>query len=212
MSYSNAGFDLLGEIIETASGQSAPEFNHKHILRPLGMTNTYFPVPEAEKARVVGMPSDLPRYQYYRLYLQAGTPVASSGAFGTGRDLAVFGQMFLNGGSYGGSRVLSPASVGAMTRNQIPGIPAVFGDENFPESEWGIGWGMHCTKKAWAWNEPLLSPGTFCHSGGFAVVLWVDPKLDLVAVYCSLHERYLPSGLPDSNQDLFINSLMAAIP
>ena len=148
MSYSNAGFDLLGEIIETASGQSAPEFIHKHILRPLGMTNTYFPVPEAEKARVVGMPSDLPRYQYYRLYLQAGTPVASSGAFGTGRDLAVFGQMFLNGGSYGGSRVLSPASVGAMTRNQIPGIPAVFGDENFPESEWGLGWGMHCTKKA----------------------------------------------------------------
>lgn len=211
MSYSDAGFNLLGEIIEAASGQSAPEFIHEHVLQPLRMTDTYFPVPEAEKARVVVMPSDLPLYQYYQLYLQAGTPVASSGAFGTGRDLAVFGQMFLNGGSYGGSRVLSPASVGAMTRNQTPGIPAVFGDESFPESEWGLGWGVHYTKKAWAWDEPLLSPGSYCHSGGSAVVLWVDPALDLVVVYCSVHERYLASGLPDSNQDLFINAMLAAV-
>ncbi|MFQ5944054.1 MAG: serine hydrolase domain-containing protein [Anaerolineales bacterium] len=211
MSYSNSGFNLLGEIIEAASGQSAPDFIQEHILQPLGMNDTYFPVPEAEKARVVTMPPDLPLYRYYRRNLEAGTPAASSGAFGTARDLAVFGQMYLNRGRYDGARILSPASISAMTRNQTPGIPAVFGDESFPESEWGLGWGVHFTKHAWAWDEPLLSPGTFCHSGGFAVVLWVDPATELVAAHCSVYTEMKESGFPLGHQDLFINSVMAAV-
>jgi CubicO group peptidase (beta-lactamase class C family) len=38
--YSNAGFNVLGAIIEKASGQSYSDYVTKHILRPLGMNNT----------------------------------------------------------------------------------------------------------------------------------------------------------------------------
>ena len=46
-----------------------------------------------------------------------------------GSTLTVFGQMILNRGRYGDARILSPAAVAAMTRDQIPGIKARFFDK-----------------------------------------------------------------------------------
>ena len=54
-------------------------------------------------------------------------PDPSGGAFSTARDVAVFGQTVLNGGSYGSTRILSRPSVAAMTRNQTPGVPVRLG-------------------------------------------------------------------------------------
>lgn len=43
-SYSNAGYVVLGMVIEKASGQSVPDFCQQKIAKPLGLVNTYFPV------------------------------------------------------------------------------------------------------------------------------------------------------------------------
>jgi len=50
--------------------------------------------------------------------------MGAGGIYSTALEMAIFAQAFLNGGSYGDKRILSPAAVEAMTRNQIPGISA----------------------------------------------------------------------------------------
>ena len=126
-------------------------------------------------------------------------------------DMAVFGQMFLNSGVYGEARILSPASVHAMTRNQIPGIEAHFLDEYFPEADWGLGWSIHQNGKSWAFGEILQSQGSFCHGGAGGVFLWVDPTCDVVAVFFSVYIELRENERPNACTDLFINSVLSSI-
>ncbi|MFQ5944055.1 MAG: serine hydrolase domain-containing protein [Anaerolineales bacterium] len=211
MAYADANFELLGQVIRRASGMRTPEFIRSRIFEPLGMTNSFFPLPEPERPRLVQRSLDAPGHAIREMLIATGMPSTSSGAYSTTADLAIFGVAMLNRGAYGSVRILSPTSVDAMTRVQTPGIPAVFGEESFRESEWGLGWGVHQTNATWAWDEPLLSKGTFCHGGLGGVFMWVDPTHELVAVLCSVYERFKENGLPDANHDLYINSLLAAI-
>ena len=129
--------------------------------------------------------------------------------------------MFLNRGTYGGARVLCPASVAEMTRNQIPGIVARYGDEFFPEASWGLGWNVHGGKKSVGYNGTLQSPQSFAHGGLGGVHLWVDPTYELVGAYFSVHsEQGIPAGVQVAEgnrgglmgrRDLFIDAVTAAI-
>jgi CubicO group peptidase (beta-lactamase class C family) len=211
MVYADANFELLGQVIQRASGMRAPEFVRSRIFEPLGMPNSFLPLPDSERPRFVQRSPDAPGHASREMMINTGMPSTSAGAYSTTADLAVFGQMMLNRGSYGDARILSPASVAAMTRVQTPGIPAEFLDEHLPRSEWGLGWSVHETNATWAYDEPLLSKGAFCHGGLGGVFIWVDPTNELVAVLCSVYERLKENGLPDANHDLFINSLLAAV-
>jgi CubicO group peptidase (beta-lactamase class C family) len=137
-------------------------------------------------------------------------PWGADSVSSTALDLARFGQMFLDHGGRGDARVLSPASVAQMTRNQIPGIGAHFGDEFFPEASWGLGWSVEDNKRD-PRSGSLHSPATVAHSGIMRILVWVDPVYDLVGVYCSaLHgsPAYPP---PVGPRDLFMNAVMAAV-
>jgi CubicO group peptidase (beta-lactamase class C family) len=89
----------------------------------------------------------------------------------TVNDLSVFLQMFLNGGIYGGKRILGPATVDAMTsdQNQRLGTP------------WGLGWAL---KRSPVWNffGDLGSDRTYVHVGATGTVAWADPERDLLCV------------------------------
>ncbi len=142
MSYCNYGIELLGEIVRRMSGQSLAEFARERIFAPLGMHDTWYIVPGEVAHRVVKRPatalmaeSDSPGLIDWMPYVKdlivglnsrelQALPAACAGVYSTARDMAIFGQMFLNRGSYGDARILSPASVREMTRNQIPGISA----------------------------------------------------------------------------------------
>ena len=100
-------------------------------------------------------------------------------------DMAIFGQMFLNRGSYGEVSILSPAVVAEMTRNQIPGISAQYRGEFFPEASWGFGWSIHGNKKALR-DGSLHSPQAFDHYGAGGAYFWVDPVYEIVGVYFSV--------------------------
>lgn len=211
MVYADANFELLGQVIQRASGISTSEFIRTRIFEPLGMTNSFLPLPAAERPRLVQRSPDAPGHAIREMLIATGMPSTSSGAYSTAADLAIFGQFMLNKGVYGSVRILSPTAVEAMTRVQTPGIPAVFRAGSFRESEWGLGWAVHQTKAAWAYDELLISKGAFCHGGLGGVFIWVDPTNKLVAVLCSAYERFKENGLPDANHDLFINSLLAAV-
>jgi CubicO group peptidase (beta-lactamase class C family) len=149
-------------------------------------------------------------------------PLASAGALSTAMDMAVFGQMFLNRGSYGEARILCPASVAEMTRNQIPGIRAQYKGLVFPEASWGYGWSTREGKNSVAYAETLQSQRAFSHSGAGGVFLWVDPAYDLVGA-CFSVQSYggVPERVPTPENygdcelmgrpDLFVNAVTAAI-
>lgn len=203
MSYCNYGYELLGEIVRRVSGMSLDDFARERIFEPLGMKDTCYIVSDSVRHRVVERPQDKP-FAWIQNRAFQETPWARGGVHSTTMDMAIFGQMFLNRGTYGGARILSPASVAEMTRNQIPGISSRSFDEFFPEATWGFGWNVHEGKKD---RGTLHSPKAFCHGGAGGVFLWVDPVYEIVGVYFSvqLGEWYA------MNFDLFMNAVTAAV-
>jgi CubicO group peptidase (beta-lactamase class C family) len=204
MHYSSHGIMLAGEIVERVSGMPLDDFARERVFDPLKMKDTFYVVPESLEHRIAKPPDDV-KGAGFDLLRSPGIR-AAAGIHSTAMDTAIFGQMFLNRGSYGDVRILSPASVVEMTRNQIPGISARWGDEVFPEASWGFGWGIHGSKKNLSYEEPLQSPETFAHGGAGGVRLWIDPVYEVVEVFFSVE-------LAEDKvcADLFINSVTAAV-
>ena len=120
-------------------------------------------------------------------------------------------QTFLNGGVYGGQRILSPATVREMTRNQIPGVSANWAGEFYPEASWGLGWSVEENKRG-VRDPSLLSPAAFSHSGINMKFGWADPANDLVGVYLSvLPAKTSPWRRGDWQVDLFANAVTASV-
>jgi CubicO group peptidase (beta-lactamase class C family) len=203
MSYCGFGYDLLGEIVARVSGQPLAAFVQERICGPLGMAGTHFVVPEEVRHRIALRPEEAVGASILNLRGLQEEPYAGSGAYGTAQDLAIFGQMFLNQGSYGDVRILSPATVAEMTRNQIPGISARWGEESFPEACWGLGWRVPGNNRGIR-DGSLRSGRSFEHGGFGGVALWVDPVYELVGAYFSVVPRHLqpfaPNGTPISSR------------
>ena len=137
-------------------------------------------------------------------------PHPASGVYSSAGDMAIFGQMFLNQGQYDDIRILSPVTIAAMTRNQIPGVPAKYFDERFPEASWGLGWSVNAQFKGEVYGEQLLSPTSYGHGGGGGTMLWIDPQKELLMVFFSV----LTQSLEDREMlgaDLFMNMVASAI-
>jgi CubicO group peptidase (beta-lactamase class C family) len=139
------------------------------------------------------------------------------GVSGTARELAVFGQMFLNGGAYGGVRILSRSGVDLMRRNHTPGIKGEIVGILTDEASVGYGWFIQDAAKVPIVNSCLSAPGSYSHLGYGVSVLLVDPADEMVAAFLSVCIEWMPPGLmaldlPDWRGDLSINALTAAVP
>jgi CubicO group peptidase (beta-lactamase class C family) len=210
MSYCNYGYLLLGEIIRRVSGTSLDQFARERIFAPLGMKDTFYIVPDSVRHRIVRRPADAPAAEMLNSRELQDRPGPAGGVFSTAVDTAIFGQMFLNGGSYGDARILSPASVAAMTRNQIPGVGAQYGEEFFPEASWGYGWNIEGNKH-YVGRGTLQSSATFSHGGVGGVSLWIDPVYEIVGVCFSVSLWLIPDKSVRSCIDLFMNAVTAAV-
>jgi CubicO group peptidase (beta-lactamase class C family) len=204
MSYCSYGYKLVGEIVRRVSGRSFHDFARERIFEPLGMKDTYYITPDSMRHRIVKHHADGP-YPWLGSRRHQEGYYASGGVCSTAIDMAVFGQMFLNRGTYGDTRILSLASVAEMTRNQIPGISARRGNEFFPEASWSFSWNVHGSKKEVV-KGTLQSPKAFCHGGMGGVFLWIDPVYEIVGVYFSVKFS------EDAHcVDLFTNAVTAAV-
>ena len=217
MSYCSYGYNLLGEIVRRVSGSSLADFARERIFAPLGMNDTSYIVPDQVRDRVVLRPPTAPGAlvlppAWFGLNTRErqDVPLPSGGVFSTALDIAIFGQTFLDRGSHGAARILSPASVALMTRNQIPGVSATFGSEYFPEASFGFGWDVPGRKHAWIYGS-LASPRTFEHVGNGGTQVWVDPDHAVVGVYFSTVLEQSPDGEWRWAGDLFQNAVIAAV-
>jgi CubicO group peptidase (beta-lactamase class C family) len=174
--YCSAGFVILGEVVRRLSGVTYEEYAQRHILDPLGMTDTYFIVPPEKKDRVcLTGPDDSSGDQ-------AGLFSAADGLFTTARDLCRFGQMMLNRGSLDGAQILSRKAVERMTTNQLRGAPSDTWGGHQDDQRHGLGFAME--------SRSTVSPGTYTREGAGQVNLVIDPAEELVAIY------FVPTAIP----------------
>ena len=201
MRYSNVGYDVSGEVVARVSDQPFQEFTHTNIFEPLGMKDATFVHPGKTAERCIqlrlGTTFDWPDET-------EGKVSAAGSLCATVMDIAIFGQTFLNQGVYENCHLLSPATIAAMTRNQVPGISRETLD-GVVAPPCGFGWFKlgQCRFPQW---PSLLSPQSYGHSGASGAVLWVDPKFNLAGVFffVKISKTFWP-------KDLFIDAIMGSI-
>jgi serine-type D-Ala-D-Ala carboxypeptidase len=177
MAYGGHSYELLAAIVYVVSGKTLADFANERIFRSLEMNDTSYVTADTKLSRIVN---------YGRTRIdsdeQRRVPAASSGVCSTVEDMAKFGQMFLNGGTYGDKQVLSRASVCEMTQNQIPGVSAKYQNEFFPEGTWGFGWNLRGWKKQ-PKRGSIQSRDTYFAGGAGGVLLWIDPVYEIVGCF-----------------------------
>jgi len=210
--YSTAGMDILGRVVEVASGMPFDEFLRKRVLDPLGMKDTSFWIaPEKESRwahsyRWNAQASKLEETTIPYLYKTAVTdrerpPLGGAGLFSTAEDMARFYRMMLHQGALDGKRILKPETVAEMTRPQTGVLNAR------PGMPWGLGFCVVEDPTKMAANA-ILSPHSFGHGGAFSTQSWADPAKDLIWIV--MFERD-GKGNPD-NSDVRIAFQEAAAP
>lgn len=173
--------DMLGYLIEIWSGLSFDQFLKTRIFDPLGMKDTYFYLPKNKHDRLVALHGnrdgkvyklesaayDAMDTNYPKLkgsYFSGGAGLSS-----TVEDYAKFLQVFLNGGEFNGSRLLSRKTVDLMLTDQLPDL----------NNEFGLGFGLETEKNDY--RSPA-SIGTFSWGGAFSTQYWADPAEKLIGV------------------------------
>src|SRR6187549_1100329 len=122
--------DILGCIVEKASGVPLDEFIRSHITAPLGMKDTAFFVPTEQRDRLAAVYGSDANGKAVRMddgargqgsYVDGPRKSFAGGAglVSTARDYARFLEMIRNGGALDGVRILAPRTVALMTTNQI---------------------------------------------------------------------------------------------
>ena len=173
-SYSNPGYNTLGALIELASEQPLEEFLDREVYAPLGMEDSYHhEVDEKMDGKLDRMsvvyyekegsdwvpgwtPGDAPQVPFVR---------ASGGMISTVDDYVIFCQMFLNGGIYDGTRIVSEETVDLMTSPKIRSNPESEG----PARYYGYGWAI----------DP---EGVYSHTGSDGTLAWIDPTRDVIGL------------------------------
>jgi CubicO group peptidase (beta-lactamase class C family) len=201
--------DVLGRVVEVASGQRLDEFFSERIFGPLGMTDTAFWVDEAGQGRLAalytpegGVPG-APARRLDQLARVARRPPrmlsGGGGLISTAADYHRFTQMLLDrpgspGGELDGVRLLGPRTVAYMTRNHLPGGADLesFGrplNAEAPLRGVGFGLGFAVVIDAAA-GKTLTSEGEYNWGGMASTAFWVDPAEELTVCF---YTQLMPS-------------------
>ena len=176
--------DVLGRVIEVASGQSLYQFEKQNLLDPLGMTSTkFFLTDPAERARYA-QPLAKDRHVERNSLDVTRWESGGGGMVSTISDFARYGQMLLNGGSLDGKTYLSPATFAAMTTDHIgPGSGVARNFFYYPGDGFGFGYGFGIrTDPGNAVPPPPGSPGEIKWDGATGVYIVVDRAQDMFFV------------------------------
>lgn len=197
--------DMLGRVVEVASGMDLDRFIAERICKPLDLTNTGFgPIDAARAAQPQIDPGSGKRPPMRDIGVRPNWISGGSGLLSTAGDYVRFAQMLLNCGELGGTRLLSPTTVALMTSDHLtpeirrsPSTSILFG-ALAPTPELGLGFGLGFAVRTHSGRNPLPgSVGDFSWSGVTGTYFWIDPQRQLIAILMMqaptqrLHYRYL---------------------
>ena len=174
--YSDWDMVVLQAVIERITGAPLDQLAADRIFRPLGMRDTRFTPNVADTAllrRIAPTAIDSTRGGLLHGVVHDGNAWAiggvsgHAGLFSSARELSIFSQMLLNGGTYDGARILSPTTVARWTTRQD-----------------------HASSRALGWDTPApaasagryFSPRSFGHTGFTGTSIWIDPERGVFAV------------------------------
>ena len=176
--------DVLGCVVERASGMPLDRFIAQRITVPLGMKDTHFFLPAADRDRLATVYASGPDGRIVRApdgargqghYVEGPRRSFSGGAglVSTAKDYARFLEMIRRGGALDGARVLSPRTVALMTTNQIGTLHSTTG--------LGFGLGFETADRYGALG--LASVGAYGWGGAYGSTYRVDPEAQLVMTF-----------------------------
>jgi len=181
--------DIQGYLVEKLSGKAFPEFLRARLFEPLGMIDTAFYVPAEKVSRTATV------YAYDKakagltpaepiVTTPPGLPSGGGGLYGTASDYFRFAQMMLNGGEYGGKRILKKSSVDLMRTNVLSDAAL--------NSKSGIGPAQFSPAQGFGYDfAVVLDPdaakrqvgkGSYWWWGIAGTWFWIDPANDVVFV------------------------------
>jgi CubicO group peptidase (beta-lactamase class C family) len=193
--YGNA-IDVLGRVVEVASGQSLGAFFQDRIFKPLSMTHTAFNVMAADRGRLasgyfskspkaIASPflgntalSEIPA-STITLADAGATSIyndpariefGGSGLVGTLDDYVIFAQMIANRGAYKGKRILREATIAEMGRDQLS--PAASERLRTTGRTYGLGFGRILDPVGSNSGAPV---GTMFWAGAAGTYFWSNP-------------------------------------
>ena len=180
--------DVLGRVIEAASGQRLGDFMAQRIFGPLGMKDTAFLVPADKMNRLAGPfdkdPATGTPFKLIDVSRPPGNDSGGAGAVSTAPDYLRFAQMLQNGGVLDGTRILSRHTVHWMASDHLgPRIPiaATSGGMVLMPSLYTFGLGF-AVRPADGLASTPGSEGDYYWGGYAGTFFWVDPKEQITAV------------------------------
>ncbi|MBA7570554.1 hypothetical protein ES708_12306 [subsurface metagenome] len=183
--------DVLGYLIEVVSGKTFAEVLRDRITEPLGMTDTFFYVPEEKLSRLVTLyrpngdggldpapkrPTETAPFGKRTYYSGGG------GLYSTIGDYARFAQMILNGGELDGVSVLGKKTVELMMTNSIVPDEAYSAFRANSGDKYGLGFGIRTERGEY---DDLESIGTVMWDGAHHTRFWIDPEEDMIGIFMS---------------------------
>jgi CubicO group peptidase (beta-lactamase class C family) len=176
--------DILGCVVEKVSGTPLDEFIRTRITAPLGMKDTQFFLPPAQRSRLAAVYSsgsdgsitrapDGPRGQGAYVDGPRKSFAGGAGLLSTARDYGRFLEMIRRGGALDGVRILSPRTVTLMTTNQVGTL----------HSQTGLGFGLGFETTDRYGANGMDAVGSYGWAGAYSSTYRVDPDARLVVVF-----------------------------
>jgi CubicO group peptidase (beta-lactamase class C family) len=181
--------DVLGRVIEVASGKTLLGFLDERIFKPLDMKDTGFYVPAEKVHRFANnynsdgkgnltIADSAKESRYLQLPIFEG---GGGGLVSTARDYMRFLLMIQNDGKFDGKRYLKAETVALMKNSQVPESAGwvTFGDEVREGVGFSFGFSVRVKMSDW---DPDGRVGEYGWGGMASTHYWVSPKDDLVVI------------------------------
>ena len=183
--------DILGRVVEAASGKPLAAFLDERLFKPLKMVDTSFKIPQNDLSRMAQPlavdPSTGQPNKVLDVTIEPGNASGGAGAVSTAADYLRFAVMMQRGGELDGRRVLSPTTVSLMTSDHLgsramatltPGELLM----GVPGYTFGLGF---MVRQGAGIAGVSGSEGEYMWAGAGGTFFWVDPKQNLAVVLMS---------------------------